>query len=458
MFYDTFLRGGACAASKKSMRTKWWHIALFALIMIAAAAALHPTKLRSGWMLVKGGKIHDAIRQIAAVHEKNPENYRAIKALAQAKEETGETGEAALLYEQLLKRKPIDDNFREVVRFYTWNLEPAKALGTYERWFGFRKEKGISFDDDDGRKMVRDLYAQYLIDKDIKRAIDMLKVERALQPDQARVLDNDLVVLYEKMGDLDTTIAELEKILRTDRTNVYALGKFAQIAKLGGKTDVARAFLVKDIERNPTERAAWDRMITFETECGNYRDADAWYKKLLAMNVNDTALKKRYVGWLLATEQQHEAVGYLESLPPEDARDPYFNTTLVQLYEWLNMKGKLLPIYAERFARNPYDRDNAQKLVWLLYDAKKYGMLTRVLSRLASRYPKNKEYARMLVDAYDAQGDAARGTAQLEKAARKSNDPALLKELGERYLWTGSRPRATAASSAATPKKGAAPR
>ncbi len=417
------------------MKVKWWHIALFVFFILIVAVVVHPTRLRLSWMLVKSGKPMEAIQNLTQIYSKDPKNYRAIKILAEALENMGRPEESMELFEKLVELKPTDENFKELARFYMWTKNPAQAKRAYQRWFDFRKGKKIGFTDDDGTEIVDNLYSLSLLARDYKSAIEALKVRRQLHPDQAHFIDNDMITLYEKAGDLDGTIAYIESLLAKDKGNVYALEKYMQLAPLAGKKDAARNVLIEDIETNPKDVAARKRFVDFETVNKELGAADEWYRKWMERSPTDQALKKEYLNWLLATDQQKPAIAFLEAVSEEE-RKP-FEETLVRLYEWNNMKEKLVEPYIARFEKNPNDAENAKKLVWLLIDLKQYDKAETVLKRLVELHPGNSEYALALADIYQTKDKTDASIAVMEKAVQKNRDPKLLKQLGVLYLSAG---------------------
>ncbi|MFH1830233.1 MAG: tetratricopeptide repeat protein [Pseudomonadota bacterium] len=423
------------------MNTKWWHLAAFVVIVLSVAILLHPTKYRAGWMHLRGGELRKAIDELRQVYKENQRNYRAIKYLAQALEQKGNYDEAGGYLDKLLELKPREDHYKEAVRFYTWNLMPQKAKLTYRKWLDYRRARGKSFDDEDGERMVNDLYAYYLMDQEYKDAIDMLKIRQEIDDENRESLDNDLITLHEYIGDMDATLAILEKVLERNVKNTYALEKFMRLAAFSGKQDLAEKYLAQNIKENPDNDESWERMIRFASaERKDYERADKWYTKWLERKPEDANLMKKYINWLMGTDQQKKAITYMEKNDMQDMKDDYFKKTLEDLYIWNNVKPKLLVIYQERFKKNPHDKENADNLLALLIEFKKFDEAKEVLQRLATIYP--KIYAQQLVDLYDLQDDDASAIAALEKAVHRSGDPELLKRLGERYLW--STPKAKA--------------
>lgn len=413
------------------MGTSWRHLVLFAVIMLGVAALLRPTNFRAGWMLLKSGAISEAIERLSQVQAKDPDNWRTMEMLAGAFEEQGNTSMAREYFEKVVSISPSDKNFAELVRFYQWTETPKLAKNAYERWYMQRIKAGLHFYDDDGRQILNDLYAYEMLYQDYVMAIDVLKTFQKNVPSEAKTVEGDIINLYEMVGDLNATVAYLEELLRKDDNNSYALDKFVEIAKFAGKTNEVRGLLVKDMEKNPKNEKAWRRFINFETDSGNLAAASALYVSRFTKDPGNLKLKSEYVNWLISSDQQRVAIAFLEK-----DKDPAYRDTLIKLYEWNNMREKLLPVYMARFEQNPDDRENAQNLVWTLVNTKQYDKAERVLKKLVSLYPSNAQYTQLLVDMYDKQNDDADAIQVLEKAVRVNSDPKLLKALGERYLWS----------------------
>jgi tetratricopeptide (TPR) repeat protein len=422
------------------METKYWHIALFVAVIIAIAALLHPTHFRMGWMYLRSGELTKAIDVLKQVYEKDPKDYHAMRWLAEGLENAGQVDQAGVYYEKLARVRPDDENFRELVRFFTWTLQPQKAKAAYEQWMDYRLAMGMPFDDEDGKQLLNDLYAYDLTYQDYDNAIKVLHLLMEVEPQEREALQGDLIQLYAMTGDLEMTMRLLTQELDEHPENVHALEMMMQLAPFCGKSKLARGYLVRDVDAHPEDAKSWNRLIDFEMRQGQLREADGWYVKWLALRPDDWALKKQYVGWLLATEQQKLAIAYLEALLPNRLADPFYREMLTKLYEWNGEKTKLVPIYQARFDRNPRDQKNAMDLIWLLEDLKRYDQEERVLKRLVAISPRDDRYVKMLFDFYEARGNSNAAISLLEKRTKGKADPALLKRLGELYLWSATAP------------------
>ncbi len=423
------------------MNIKWWHIALFVIVMLTVAVALHPTRLRVGWMLAKSGLVHQAIEKLEDIYEKDPNNYRAIRIMALALEGLGRTDEAKVFYERLLSIKPNEDNYRDAVRFYLWTRQPEEAQRTYENWLQFRRSKGKTFVDEDGQQILDDLYALYLTGQNYRKAIEILNLRKDLFPKETRDIENDLITLHQRTGDLPATISFLEDILKKGGRNPYAVDTYVELAPLAGKKAAAEYYLAENIKEHPDDERVWKKMIDFETNQKDYASADKWFSKWMEKNPENLNLKQSYADWLIATEQQKRAIAYIEGLPPEYRDNRRFQDTLLKLYEWNNVKEKLVGPYTARFNENPSDGENAKKLFWLLMDLKRYNDAEKVASRLNSMNPDRREYIDMLLSVYEQRNESKKSLSLLEKAAERTDDPKLLKRLGERYLWNAEEGR-----------------
>ncbi|PIR18121.1 MAG: hypothetical protein COV46_01225 [Deltaproteobacteria bacterium CG11_big_fil_rev_8_21_14_0_20_49_13] len=416
------------------MRVKWWHILVFVLIVVLVAFILHPSKLRTSRMFLNSDLDDKALLQLRELYQKDPNDYRVIGLIARALEDKGMSDEADKYYSKLTKLRPIDANFKEAVRFYTWNLRPEKAMGSYKNWYDQRLNERVSFKDEDGGDILSDLYGYALLYQDYGLAIDILKTQLATTPKQQKDIVNDIITIYGKRGDIKEMTDYLEKTINADPDNQYALETMMELALLNGKRIFVEKVLAEKIERDPNNAKLWQQMIDFETGFKDQRSANLWYKKWMEQDPS-WKLKKQYVEWMVANEMQREAIKYLEIVLRSDPGDPYFNKTLFQLYEWNNDREKLLPIYLARFHSDPGDRANTKKLLALLFDMKRYGEAEDILTTLLARYPSSKEYNMMLVDIYDTERNTDAALAQLKKVASLSEDQEILKNIGERYMW-----------------------
>jgi len=427
------------------VRVKWWHIILFAFVVTAITSLLCPTRFRTAWMIHRSEMVHDAVDELKEMYNKKEGDYRTIRMLAMSQENLGNTEEAEKLFEELIEAKPMDKHFKELARFYTRTEQPKKAKSAYERWLIFRKMGEVDLGDPDGKKILNNLYAYYLADQEYKKAIEMLELKKEYDPEKSNIIANDLITLHERSGDLKQTIEHLEKALDKDINNQFALDKYIQLAIVGNKRDRAEKYIKKYMAANPEDREAWKKLLTLHMNAGDIEAANAWYIEWLKKQPNEMKRRKEYVKWLLGIDQQKLAMAYLESLPLEDIKDPYFSDTLMNLYEWNDVKHKLVDKYIERFNENPGDQENAKKFYKTLIDLKRYNEAERVILRLTKLYPANEEYAKMLIDAYDLRGDEDAAIEALEKITKKSDNPKLLKALGERYMWRSySKPKPVA--------------
>ncbi|MFH1653657.1 MAG: tetratricopeptide repeat protein [Pseudomonadota bacterium] len=425
------------------MSLKSWYIALFVLLILIVGVILHPSKMREGWMLYKSAKVHEAIEKFKTILTEEPDNYRAINMLAKSLENIGETEEAGRYFEKLLTLKPSDENFKEVVRFYTWTEQPDKTKKAYEGWYDYRTKSGISFDDEDGKQILNDLYGFFLMDQKYKSAIDVLQRQKRYKPEEIKTIDNELLILYEKSGDLNTTIALIEKVLQADSENIEALEKYMSLAKISGRGKSLEKILEKNINKNPKDTKEWERMIEYKTMAKEYDDADKWFKKWIKREPGNLELKKNLIEWYVGTEQQKRAMGYIEDLLAKSKiEDPYYLKMLSELYKWNDVKEKLLPIYLKEFYANPATFEDKDELVYILLELKKYDVAKGVLTTLTEMMPKNKEFAIDLAALYDMEGNTDAAIAVIEKCAKSTNDPAMYLDLGERYVWAGQMEKA----------------
>lgn len=422
------------------MNIKWWHIAVFVAVILAVAAVLHPTELRMGWMYLHSGKTYEAVEKLREAYEEDKSDYRALRNYARALEEAGLMEEAREAFERLIEIKPREDHFQEVVRFYSWMEDPEKRKETFREWYEHRLVMEEGFDDEVGIRILNNLYAHYLMGQEYEKAVKILQELRMVNIENRTKINNDLITVYEKTGDVEGTMRHLEAVLRENPDNAYALEKFVELAMLTDRKGDAEELLMQDVKRNPDDQRAWDRLIDFETRLRDYDTANSWWEKRLARTPEDDELRRKYIDWLLGTEQQQLAMGYIEGLP-EDVRDkPYYSDMLLKLYEWNGRSNKLLPIYRANFRANPRDRQNAQKLIWILYDREDYEELEAVLTKLTRLYPRNEEYALQLADIQDMKKEQAAAIRTLERAAVKTDDAEVLKRLGEELLWDEGEP------------------
>jgi tetratricopeptide (TPR) repeat protein len=422
------------------MRIKWWYIAIFVAIVLGIAIALHPSKLRTGMMFMESHKLDEALAEFQLAYEEDPNNPRVISHLAMALEAKGRTEEAGKLFRRLLELQLKDKNFREVARFFAWTEQPQKLMRTYEEWYKFRLDEKKSFRTKLGQEVLSNLYAFSLLYQKYDQAIDVLNTWRKAEPDKVKETNVDLITLYEMTGNLETTVALLEKILNNDSLNEYALEKFMEIAVFSGKEDVVEGYLVKNVENHPSDPKNWQRLIDYETRLKRYDVADGWYAKWLEEENQSWELRQRYVAWLVGTNQDKRAVSYLQNIMKENPPDPYFKDTLIDLYEWNQMHEQLVGVYQERFRQNPRDRKNSNELLGTLIHLKRYDEAEGVLKELNRIYPDDREYAEELANLYDAENNSAAAISVLEKAVKRTDDVVLMKRLGEMYLWAGDRP------------------
>ncbi|MFH1873890.1 MAG: tetratricopeptide repeat protein [Pseudomonadota bacterium] len=421
------------------MGFKSWYIIVFVLALLAAAILLHPTRARQGKMLAKSGELEEAIATFNEVLKENPDDHRTIKELAIALEAAGKTREAAKLFDKLIDLNPSDENYKEAKRFFVWNDDPRNAKKVSEKWYEFRTINKKDFKDDDGRDLLIDLYSYYLTDQQYKEAIDVLKKRRKLgkNPEDVNNIDGHLMQLFEKTGDLDTTIALLEKILKVDSHNREALDKYTSLAAISGKKTNIERILAKNIDDNPNNLEAWDELIDFQTKEKDYEGANTAFEKMLARFPANSELEEKYIDWFLGTEQHKGAITFLEQRLQEDPENIYYRDNLIQLYEWNDMTDKVLPYYLAEFRRNPRGFAKSKEMAWILYDAGNYSVVKDVLSNLIEIHPSDVDYALMLISIYDQEESPGRAIPIMEKLVEYNKDPKFMLDLGERYLWIG---------------------
>lgn len=432
------------------MGTKWWHIAIFVAIMLVAAAALHPTQTRLGAILVGSGRAADALRYLLASYTRNPRNPRTIRALAAAQEETGSPDEARKLYEQLAQIRPQDSSFRDLARFASWTRDPALAFRAYFSWFSFRRSHGKGFNDDDGNEILETLYNLSVQTKEYRTAIEILREQRRQHPQEKVAFDNDIMVFTERTGDQPAMWNAIQEALADDPHNSFALDKIAELGPLLGHREEAQRVLEQDMETSANDKVARARLTGFFAQTKQTAAATRWYQRWVAASPDDRALRKEYLDWLLGSDQQRLAIRFLESLPAADRAAPDVQKMLLNLYEWNDVKEKLVAPYRARVEANPKDRETAKKLLWILTDLKRPSEVEALLKELLKRSPDDREYTKMLLELYASQDRTGEEIALLERMRRtkENRDPKLLKHLGELYLW---KPEAGGAGASKTP-------
>lgn len=438
------------------MKIKLWHILAFVAVVILIAVILRPGKLRTGWMYTESGRPEEAVAKFLELYEKDPENNRALALLTRALEENGQTAEAEKRYEQLIKLKPKDRYFKDLVRFYTWSEQPIKLKGALSRWRHFRLDNDISFNNKEGRKMLNELYGYDLLYQDYSEGIEILKQLRDIEKRRRSEIDTDLITLYELTGNADATLDQIQEVLKDDPENEYALGKLVELAPIVGKADLADKILSDNIGRNPKNANAWQRLIAFQTDNDKLKEADETFKKWMEINSDDKELQRTYLDWLLATSQDHRAKSYLLSIDRSGKYADYYKRTLMDLYEWTADDAAMFEIYLERFHANPRNKHNNKQLLDTMYGLERYDVGEEVLTKLVEIFPNDVEYAIMLDDVLSMQNKEKEALGMLERAAQETHDPRLLKRLGQRYMWSSDaapEPREAAKASEASRRK-----
>lgn len=415
------------------MNIKWYSIIVFMLIILGIAVALHPTRLRTGKLLIESGRVKEAIGTLMNIYRDDPDNYRAIQALAPALEQVGDIDMLKGLYNKLVDLKPKDDSFRELIRFSQWNNDPEGVRRGYDKWFEFRRKNGNRFDDDDGRDIIENLYFLCIQSKDYAKAVELADYKKKLDPSISQIIDNDKIELYEKAGDLKGVIDHLEQMLKNDGSNEYALDKYLQLAPAANKQSEARSYLAGMVKKNPRDSKLRLKLIDFDTRAMDYDSAKSEYLDWIAVSQNDIPVIEGYLEWLLSVEKQDLAIEYIEKLNPQ-LRTQNMKNTLVQLYEWNGMRDKLVGPYLERWRSNPSNSRETKDLVWMLIDLNRFDDVETVLKKMHGLYPNDVDYAQMLSNLYQQRKKIDESISTLEPAAKKKEDPKLLKQLGELYL------------------------
>lgn len=418
------------------MNIKWWQICIFALVVLAVAVIIFPTNFRTGWMFKESYFLDEAIQKFEQAIEEDPSNHRTIRELAQTLHLRGEIDKADDYFKRMIALRESDFNYRLLIQYYHWTEQTDRLQETYANWMKYKESKGISFDDEEGRKILRDLYSSYLQSQDYEKAIEILEQIRKTETEEEAYQNKwDLVILHEKAGHLDETTKLLQDEIVAGNNDPLYINKFLNLAKISGKVDIAKNILIREIKSEPDDENNWTKLIEFESRLKNFSLADLWYDRWLENSPDNWTIKKNYVKWLMGQERTEKALAYLEGLLKEPAPDPYFQKTLYTLYEWHNRTDKLLPIYETEFKRNPRNQENSKKLLNLAYDSGDLALAESVLTELHRLYPGNTLYAKELAEMQMGRYDEVAAISTLEATARSVEDPAILKQLGEHYMW-----------------------
>ncbi|MBT3182006.1 MAG: hypothetical protein HN337_05795 [Deltaproteobacteria bacterium] len=419
------------------MNIKWWQITIFVALILIAAAAIYPTNLRTGWMFQENSEFLKALTSFGDAVKKNPNDYRAIRQLAETLQAVGRIDEAGELYERMIEIRESEKNYSLLVKYYIWSEQPQKLEKAYEGWFKYREILGITFNDNEGKQLLRDLYTLYIQEQEFEKALETLKEIRKYETaDEAHRNFADLISLYEKTDNLKMVVKLLRERIDQGIATDKQVDKFVNLAKISGNETYTKSLLIKDVKANPEDDFRWKRLVDFQTRLKEFNLADHWYQLWMKLKPKDEELKKTYIDWLMYSENENKAIEFIKKVLKEGGSDPFFKRTLVELYEWNNVQDELLPIYRKRFQKNPHDRENADKLLSILYDKKMNTEAESVLRRLASAYPGNLKYAEELSGLQYQRKDEPAAISTLERTATITENPTLLKKLGEHYMWS----------------------
>lgn len=421
------------------MKIKWWHTVVFFVIIALVAVLVHPSKFRVGLMLKHSARLEQAVEKFKDIYHKHPDNYRAAKQLANTLEDLGSTEEAATLYEKSLQLKQSDAYFDDVARFYEWTHNRPKEVEIYEKWFKWRDDHNKGFSDDYGKKVLENLYAHYLLDKNYDGAIKILDMKREIDPQKADVYEQEMAYLYEQKGDRENAVKLFEMSLKRKPWNRELLFKLLNLIPTGSSSEFVKERLLANVKKAPEDDKNWQYLIYYATRVGDIEAGDKAYDEWMGYKPNDIALKKEYFNWLIGVDKQKKAIGLLEkylSDNPEN-KDPYFFTTLVKLYEWNNMYDKLYTVYMGNFQRDPSNRVNTKKLVDLAFYFKKTADLHLILNKLLAIAPYDNEYVKYKLDLFYTENNSAGAIELLENVVKKNPNPMFKKTLAELYVWNG---------------------
>ena len=111
------------------MNLKIWHLLVFAAAILLLIVVLLPNRREEGVLLARSGKVPAAAELLEPLIQKNPKDYKAVIALADAYNAINESGKAGKLFEDYLRNGGADNGIRQkLLDMYIQNYQYSRAV------------------------------------------------------------------------------------------------------------------------------------------------------------------------------------------------------------------------------------------------------------------------------------------------------------------------------------------
>lgn len=116
------------------MRTRWWHLPLFILVVLGATYAIFPSKKDMLNYYLASGDLPTAFRLLADISGQSKETYNELKTESKLYMEMGKPTQAInILKKSAVLRPDSTEPLYALVQALEWSMKPREALPVYER-------------------------------------------------------------------------------------------------------------------------------------------------------------------------------------------------------------------------------------------------------------------------------------------------------------------------------------
>ncbi len=195
------------------MGVKWYHLAIFCAVILAAALMSQPGSREQGIILSRAKRYEKAEPHLEKIHRIGPEDRSVLVELAKTYENTDQEAKSAALLQDYLQRHPADIEIR--------------------------------------RELLDNLLRQYRLDE----AIAALEGRRV-----PRVFREELYSLYLQAGYLDKAVALRKRELEEDREDLEGWLDVARLQRWRNDLDGLAAALAEIVRIEPTPEVLMEQL------------------------------------------------------------------------------------------------------------------------------------------------------------------------------------------------------
>lgn len=222
--------------------------------------------------------------------------------------------------------------------------------------------------------------------------------------------------------DLEASLDAFEKALACDPSSVVIAKKIPVLLIKMGETDQAADWLVKSIERDPTDKSQYLLLAHIRIQQMNRAEAVRLYQEALAKDPDDSGVLVR-LGILYSQQMElDKAEEIFRSLLAKKQEEYYAWLYLGRLLDLRQKNDEAAAAYEKALALN-WSADLVYEMVDFYADQEKYGEAMRLYDSVLKQEPDNERALLGRVQTLMSMGEDQRALDELRRLQKESKHP-----------------------------------